>query len=48
MKRSEALRALSHQHHQGLFAALQLKRARQDSAAEARNSVAGRRSADQA
>lgn len=37
MKRSEALRALSHQHHQGLFAALQLKRARQDSAAEARS-----------
>jgi hemerythrin-like domain-containing protein len=36
MKRSEALRALSHQHHQGLFAALQLKRARRDSAAEAR------------
>jgi len=28
MKRSEALRALSHQHHQGLFAALQLKLAR--------------------
>ena len=37
MKRSEALRALSHQHHQGLFAALRLKRARQDSAAEARS-----------
>ena len=36
MKRSEALRALSHQHHQGLFVALQLKRARQESAAEAR------------
>ena len=36
MKRSEALRALSHQHHQGLFAALQLKRARRDTAAEAR------------
>jgi iron-sulfur cluster repair protein YtfE (RIC family) len=36
MKRSEALRALSHQHHQGLFAALQLKRAREDTAAEAR------------
>jgi iron-sulfur cluster repair protein YtfE (RIC family) len=36
MKRSEALRALSHQHHQGLFAALQLKRARQETAAEAR------------
>jgi 2,4-dienoyl-CoA reductase-like NADH-dependent reductase (Old Yellow Enzyme family) len=27
VKRSTALRALSHQHHQGLFAALQLKRA---------------------
>ena len=36
MKRSEALRALSHQHHQGLFAALQLKRAGQETAAEAR------------
>jgi iron-sulfur cluster repair protein YtfE (RIC family) len=36
MKRSEALRVLSHQHHQGLFAALQLKRARQATAAEAR------------
>jgi iron-sulfur cluster repair protein YtfE (RIC family) len=36
MKRSEALTALSHQHHQGLFAALQLKRARRDTAAEAR------------
>jgi iron-sulfur cluster repair protein YtfE (RIC family) len=41
MKRSEALRALSHQHHQGLFAALQLKRARQDSAAEARSVFLG-------
>jgi hypothetical protein len=37
MKRGEALRALSHQHHQGPFAALQVKRARQDSAAEARS-----------
>jgi len=37
MKRSEPLRALSHQHHQGLFAALRLKRARQDNAAEARS-----------
>jgi hypothetical protein len=36
MKRSEALRTLSHQHHQGLFAALQLKRARQETAAAAR------------
>ena len=36
MKRSEALRPLSHQHHQGLFAALQLKRARPETAAEAR------------
>jgi hemerythrin-like domain-containing protein len=36
MKRSEALRALSHQHHQGLFAALQLKRARRETAVEAR------------
>ena len=36
MKRSDALRALSHQHHQGLFAALQLKRARQETAADAR------------
>ena len=36
MKRSEALRVLSHQHHQGLFAALQLKRARRDTATEAR------------
>ena len=36
MKRSEALRALSHQHHQGLFAALQLKRAGRETAAEAR------------
>ena len=36
MKRSEALKLLSHQHHQGLFAALQLKRARQDTAEEAR------------
>jgi iron-sulfur cluster repair protein YtfE (RIC family) len=36
MRRSEALRALSHQHHQGLFAALQLKRARPETADEAR------------
>jgi iron-sulfur cluster repair protein YtfE (RIC family) len=36
MKRSEALRALSHDHHQGLFAALQLKRARQETADDAR------------
>jgi hemerythrin-like domain-containing protein len=36
MKRSEALRALSHEHHQGLFVALQLKRARQETASEAR------------
>jgi hemerythrin-like domain-containing protein len=36
MKRSEALKLLSHQHHQGLFAALQLKRARQDTAEQAR------------
>jgi hemerythrin-like domain-containing protein len=36
MKRSEALKLLSHQHHQGLFAALQLKRAGQDTAEEAR------------
>jgi hemerythrin-like domain-containing protein len=36
MKRSEALKVLSHQHHQGLFAALQLKRARKETAAEAR------------
>ena len=36
MKRSEALKVLSHQHHQGLYAALQLKRANLDTAAEAR------------
>lgn len=36
MRRSEALRTLSHQHHQGLFAALQLKRARPETAAAAR------------
>jgi hemerythrin-like domain-containing protein len=36
MKRSRALRALSHQHHQGLFAALQLKRAGRETAVEAR------------
>jgi hemerythrin-like domain-containing protein len=36
MKRSEALRTLSHQHHQGLFAALQLKRADRETAADAR------------
>jgi hemerythrin-like domain-containing protein len=37
MKRSEALRVLSHEHHQGLFAALQLKRAGQETAGEARS-----------
>jgi hypothetical protein len=36
MKRSEALKGLSHQHHQGLFATLQLKRERRETAAEAR------------
>jgi hypothetical protein len=36
MKRSEALTPLSHQHHHGLFAALQLKRADPDTAADAR------------
>ena len=36
MKRSEALKVLSHQHHQGLFAALQLRRAGPETAAEAR------------
>ena len=36
MKRSEALKVLSHQHHRGLFAALQLKRAGRETAAEAR------------
>ena len=36
MKRSEALKVLSHQHHRGLFAALQMKRAGKDTAAEAR------------
>jgi hemerythrin-like domain-containing protein len=36
VKRSEALRALSHQHHQGLFAALQLKSAGSETAVEAR------------
>lgn len=36
MKRSKALRALSHQHNQGLFAALQLKRAGREAAVEAR------------
>jgi iron-sulfur cluster repair protein YtfE (RIC family) len=36
MKRSKALRALSHQHHQGLYAALQLKRAGREVAVEAR------------
>jgi hypothetical protein len=33
---SKALRALSHQHHQGLFAAPQLKRAGRETAVEAR------------
>ncbi len=37
MKRSEALQPLSHQHHQGLFAALQLKRAGPETATEARS-----------
>jgi hemerythrin-like domain-containing protein len=37
MKRSEALKVLSHQHHQGLFAALQLKRASAETAGEARS-----------
>jgi iron-sulfur cluster repair protein YtfE (RIC family) len=36
MKRGNALRALSHQHHQGLFAALQLMRAGRETAVEAR------------
>jgi hemerythrin-like domain-containing protein len=36
MKRSEALRALSHQHHHGLFAALQLKCAGPGTVVEAR------------
>jgi hemerythrin-like domain-containing protein len=36
MKRSKALRALSHQHHQALFASLQLKRAGRETAVEAR------------
>ncbi|HET8820636.1 MAG TPA: hemerythrin domain-containing protein [Thermoleophilaceae bacterium] len=41
MKRHRALSALSHEHHQGLFAALRLKRARHDSAAEARTVFLG-------
>ena len=36
MKRSEALRTLSHHHHQGLYAALQLKRAQRETVADAR------------
>jgi hemerythrin-like domain-containing protein len=36
MKRSEALKVLSHQHHQGLFAALRLKRASPETSGEAR------------
>lgn len=36
MKRSEALTPLSHQHHQGLFVAMKLKRAAPETAAEAR------------
>jgi hemerythrin-like domain-containing protein len=36
MKRSEALKVLSHQHHQGLFAALQLRRASAETAGDAR------------
>jgi hemerythrin-like domain-containing protein len=41
MRRAEALRALSHQHHQGLFVALQLKRAGEGTAAEARRVFLG-------
>jgi hemerythrin-like domain-containing protein len=36
MKRSEALASLSRDHHQGLFVALQLRRADADTAAQAR------------
>lgn len=36
MRRSEALKPLSHDHHQGLYVALQLKRASPETAAEAR------------
>jgi hemerythrin-like domain-containing protein len=36
MRRSEALTSLSHQHHEGLYVALQLKRARPETAADAR------------
>jgi hypothetical protein len=36
MKRTDALKGLSHQHHQGLFAALKLKRAQRATALEAR------------
>lgn len=36
MRRSEALKPLSHDHHQGLYVALQLKRAESSTAAEAR------------
>ena len=36
MKRIDALKGLSHQHHQGLFAALKLKRAQRETALEAR------------
>ena len=36
MKRSEALIPLSHQHHQGLFVAMKLKRVAPETAAEAR------------
>jgi Hemerythrin HHE cation binding domain len=36
MRLSGALTPLSHQHHEGLYVALQLKRARPDTAAEAR------------
>jgi hemerythrin-like domain-containing protein len=36
MKRSEALKVLSHQHHQGLFAAMQLRRASAETAGDAR------------
>ena len=36
MKRTDGLKGLSHQHHQGLFAALKLKRAQRETALEAR------------
>jgi hemerythrin-like domain-containing protein len=37
VKRSESLKRLSHDHHQGLFAALRLKRATAETASEARS-----------